>query len=317
MPPNKGNPRGHWEHLGIARIHDRLLEELGSRWDDVSPLPTDWWLSGAAVAARTSIRDLLRREFDAAHLWAVKDPRMCRLLPLWKPILDEAPSKPCFAVIFRHPLEVSESLATRDNIPRTKSLLLWLGHVLDAEEQTRGYPRIFVSMLQVLSDWHGVAESISRDLQVAWPVLPDAAGREIGTFINPGLKHHDASALKPQGDSSLLTLAERAHDALLDASTGRPPSASAILADIRAELDVQMAHPTAAVLFEEARALCRQRMEARKLEEKVAEYASANVRMESELREVRTHLESVLRSRSWRMTAPLRSAYDLARRLLP
>ena len=34
MGPGPGNETGHWEPAQIVQLHDHLLEELGSPWDD-------------------------------------------------------------------------------------------------------------------------------------------------------------------------------------------------------------------------------------------------------------------------------------------
>jgi hypothetical protein len=39
---NESNPEGHWESLRGIEINDALLTALGSRWDDIGELPSDW-----------------------------------------------------------------------------------------------------------------------------------------------------------------------------------------------------------------------------------------------------------------------------------
>ena len=71
-----------------------------------------------------------------AQFFGVKDPRLCRLMPLWFPIFETLPAEPNFVLTVRHPWEVAESLARRNGLKPSKSFLLWLDHTLQAEAAT-------------------------------------------------------------------------------------------------------------------------------------------------------------------------------------
>lgn len=73
-------------------------------------------------------------------------------------------------------------------------MLLWLRHVLDAEAQSRGCARIFVSFDELLSDWYGLSERIGAALDVAWPRLSPSTALSVGDFIQPELRHHISPA---------------------------------------------------------------------------------------------------------------------------
>jgi hypothetical protein len=77
------NPRGYWEHAGVVAINERLLSALGRRWDDPRPMPAGWQDGEAAQSASDDIARLLARLAQDRAPWAIKDPRLCRLLPLW------------------------------------------------------------------------------------------------------------------------------------------------------------------------------------------------------------------------------------------
>jgi len=63
----------------------------------------------------------------------IKDPRICRLVPLWTSVLERIGVEAVFLIAFRNPIEVAESLKVRDGFHPAKSLLMWLRHVIDAE----------------------------------------------------------------------------------------------------------------------------------------------------------------------------------------
>ena len=198
MPAVEGNnSKGFWEHAEIVSIHDQLLETLGSSWDDENVLPNDWWLSPLAVDFRNKIIKVLLRDFNNQPIWLIKDPRMCRLLPLWRDVLRELTCQPLFIIALRNPAEVAFSLLKRDNLAKEASYLLWLSHMLEAEYQTRGCPRAFINYERLLSDWRGTMTDIGKTLRLSWPNAIEDATLNIEAFLDPTLRHHTGNAKLP------------------------------------------------------------------------------------------------------------------------
>jgi hypothetical protein len=143
---------------------------------------------------RQRLCDLLRQEFSEAPLWAIKDPRLCRLLPMWLEIFRELNWTPGFVLAVRNPQEVAASLARRDGFPQSKSLLLWLNHVLEAAEWTRPYPRVVVTYDELLDDWQGTLQHIALGLRLTWPRDLAAIADEVNAYLSPQLRHHRAAS---------------------------------------------------------------------------------------------------------------------------
>ena len=139
------NPGGHWEHKGLIALHDRLLGQLGSTWDDVRPLPDGWATSRVAQLAIPKFLRLLEDSFRAHRTWGFKDPRVCRLLPLWHQVFQALNVDPSYVMVLRDPDEVAASLRQRENFSLAKGHLLWLQSVLTAEYETRNCRRVWVS----------------------------------------------------------------------------------------------------------------------------------------------------------------------------
>jgi len=206
------NERGFWEHAEIVEIHDALLGLLGSRWHDILPLPEGWNEDERVEAFRRRLVQVVVRDFSRAALWAVKDPRMCRLAPLWLEILDEAGVDPVFIHIYRHPFEVVRSLEKRDRMTPAKALFLWLDHNLQAEFFTRGYARVFVSYSAVLTQPRATIARIGKYLGLTWPRPLDEATDDIDAFLTPNLRHYvvedsfSDTAIGPDDDLAAETL---------------------------------------------------------------------------------------------------------------
>ena len=190
MAPAADNPRGFFEHAGVVAIHDRLLHALGRAWNDPRPLPAGWLESAAASTASAELEALLRDEFGAAPLWAVKDPRMCRLLPLWWPVLERMGVRPAALFVLRHPDEVAASLATRNDWPPGLSRLLWIQHLLEAEIASRHVPRTVLAYARLLEDAPAALQESFAAVSLAPPGREPALRDALAGFISPADRHH-------------------------------------------------------------------------------------------------------------------------------
>ncbi|MFZ5657635.1 MAG: glycosyltransferase [Pseudomonadota bacterium] len=187
------NPLGFWEHEEVVGIHDRLLASLGRAWDDPRELPAGWLSGRAARDARAALARLVDRDFSGAALWAVKDPRLCRLAPLWFELLAEKGIAARALLVIRNGAEVARSLVHRDGLPPAVGQLLWVRHLLDAEAASRGVRRVAVSYEALLKDWRSVVAAVASTLAIDFEGV-DARAAEIDSFLTPQLRHHRVAA---------------------------------------------------------------------------------------------------------------------------
>ncbi|RCS31506.1 hypothetical protein DEO45_02200 [Rhodanobacter denitrificans] len=187
---SNNNESGFWEHTGVVEVHDTLLHALDRSWHDLRPLPNGWLRSDAAQVAKARLLALIESDFSGTPLWAVKDPRLCRLLPLWRELLLEVGIEPCALMVLRHPDEVARSLRDRDGFPLEQGRLLWLEHVADAERDSSGWHRCVVAYDDLLSDWRSVMGRVGAGLAVDWPHHPDRVAAAVDTFLDRGQRHH-------------------------------------------------------------------------------------------------------------------------------
>jgi hypothetical protein len=190
LGPHPTNEAGHWESLDLITIHDDLLATAGSQWDDWRAFNPDWIKSGIAEGYKQKLLGVLQNDFAGSPLFVVKDPRICRFVPLWLEVIERFGAEPYIVIPVRNPLEVAASLKGRDNIPPAKSYLLWLRHVLDAEQATRKLPRVVVTYNDLLNDWRSVVGAVAAKTGLHWPRRSDRSELEIDRFIADRLRHH-------------------------------------------------------------------------------------------------------------------------------
>ena len=190
LEPNEFNASGYWESREITELNDEILKSAGSSWDDWEAFHQGWYASLVADEFRGRARAVLENELGDSRLFVLKDPRVCRLLEFWIDALKDIDAAPVIAVTIRNPLEVAASLHNRDLIDPSIGLLLWLRHVLDAEEASRDRRRVFVRYEDLLGNWGETAIRLGRELGVIWPKRSSSSEMEIEAYLTPAQRHH-------------------------------------------------------------------------------------------------------------------------------
>ncbi len=187
------NARGFWEHEKLIAINEALLGVLERNWYDFRSLPEHWWTGGRFAGLRSQAVTFLKTAFaDDAPLAAVKDPRLCLLLPFWKEAAHQAGWRPVAILASRAPWEVSASLCRRDPLSTTSANLLWLRYTRDSEKTSRDLPRSCVDYAALLDDWATVLSRTGSSLGVIWPQSLASAAAAVAAEIDPGLRHQRA-----------------------------------------------------------------------------------------------------------------------------
>lgn len=234
MPARCDNPTGFWEHSAAVAIHERLLAALGRAWDDPRALPSDWLEHPAAREAQAGIGALLDREFAGHPAWAVKDPRLCRFVPLWRRAMAERGIDAVAVFALRHADEVAASLEARDGLPRGVGHLLWARYLLDALAGSEGMARHAIRYDALLADWQGAVRAFvdATGLRLPHPADPDT----VTAFLSPTLRHH-AATTEPPALVAPLQAALEDGVAPLDAATRATAACEARWAPAEAALD--------------------------------------------------------------------------------
>jgi hypothetical protein len=238
VPAGIDNETGFWEPQEIVHLHDEILQSAGSSWDDATAFPQAWFDSALAADFKARIAEALERDFpDAPALFVVKDPRLCRLVPLWLSMFQELGIEPLCIIPVRNPLEIAASLSKRNSIQEENSLLLWLRHFLAAEQSTRNCKRSFVAYDSLLRDWRGTIDRIGQDIGVIWPCQTPESDAEITQFISTEFRHHQYADNEVYTRKNVAEWVKTVFSWALRAAH-RPPVDSAALDAISGSLDI-------------------------------------------------------------------------------
>jgi hypothetical protein len=239
LPVWPDNPGGYWEPRTIVEFHDRLMAQSALSWTHLDPLGGDWFADPARLVAASQAQQLLVGEYPQLSLAVLKDPRMCRLLPLWLPVLASSSWRPHALLVLRDPMAVASSLAARALAPLTRrnavvaverALLLWLRYVLDAEHNSRGMPRSGFDYDDLVRDWRGTLRAALATAGIDLPVPGGPCA--VDEFITAPVPRAQLDVAGGLSDAVLLLRTVRAH-----VLAARDALAEAWLDDLRATLD--------------------------------------------------------------------------------
>jgi hypothetical protein len=195
---NKGtidNAVDYWEPLPLVECHDEMLWAAEGRWNDWRAFEPDALPAGSFDRFKGEVSNILEQQFGGAPLFVLKDPRICRFVPLYRDILKAMGIAPRYVLALRNPLAVMASLHVRDGMTPGFAGLLWLRHMLDAEQASRGEPRVIASYERLLADWRPVVADVAAGLGLSWPIPPQTAAAAIDAFLTPAMQHHSFTDL--------------------------------------------------------------------------------------------------------------------------
>jgi hypothetical protein len=221
--PDTDNIKGFWEPSEVVAIHEQLFADLQFRHDTYLGIAEAQLHSEAAIIARDRLLHFVESAFSADDaIVVIKDPRICRLVPLWQQVLERAGFEINIVLPIRNPLEVACSLQVRNGYHINKGLLMWLRHVLAAERSSRACRRTIVTYDQLMSDWRSIASQIGRDLDIVWPRDINEAAVEIDAFLDNSLRHHSVEASKSRAALAWVASTWDAMQGLVDHPQEQP-----------------------------------------------------------------------------------------------
>lgn len=234
----EGNEKGHWEAIEAISLNDEMLASAGSSHEDWGEVNPDWKSSAIRSQMVEKASAVLADHAKIGPLFALKDPRMCRLADVWLEAAAAANVEPHVLIMLRNPLEVIASLDARDLMAEGYAELLWLRHVLDAEHYSRGHKRLFYRYDQLIANGQSLIGKIKGVFNIALPRNTPKVHAEINNFLSSSHRHHHADPAMVLDDLTRSSWLRQTYRIMSDWSqNGENKADYAILDEIRAELN--------------------------------------------------------------------------------
>ncbi len=162
MKPSQDNPNGYWEDELIVDINNKLLSSLGYHWYSLV------WLDLSSLKQSAIYEELhniaikyLNELFDGNKKIAIKDPRMCILLPFWLDVFSEIDAEIKFVLVKRNFFSTARSLVKRDQFDfEYVSQLIYLHWASIVQFLPKSYKSILIQYEEVRRNEIEIRESL-------------------------------------------------------------------------------------------------------------------------------------------------------------
>lgn len=255
LPAHPCNPKGFFEDAGLYAFNKALLAQLGLTWRSPEAPDTAALRRLAAGPPGVTALSLLREKSAGQAIPGLKDPRMSRLLPFWRPVLAASGLRAHCCIALRHPESVAHSLWQREDAEHSHAL--WLAYLLDALEGSAGLPRLLTDYGLLLRKPEHQLQRLGHFLNL--PLDPAQLTLFADDFLDKTLCHHSPApandAVRESPGGAWAALALRLYAALAPAAAASPehqaldePRLGRLVASLRRE-----AAATAAPVSQEPR----------------------------------------------------------------
>lgn len=184
LEANEGNPKGYFENKKLLFFNDSLLNSLGTCFEDIE-FDYRWIIESDDYDKYVNdLCGIIDNEFDGVDLFAIKDPRLCLLFPIYEEALKRLGLNIKIIRMIRDPLEVAVSLKAVGDFDYNKSLALWINYNLLAEYFIGDkYQKINVVYSNLLYDFDNNFNKISNLLGIQF----DKNKKELSSFLDENL----------------------------------------------------------------------------------------------------------------------------------
>jgi hypothetical protein len=231
MPAAPDNPKGFWENQPIVDFNESLLNLFGQTWASWEPLPEHWLEDERLEGYRETLASILDSEFGNSDTICIKDPRLCRLLPFWQPLLSERGMRVIGLVVSRPVGKVAASLQARDSMGPAQARALWMRYSLDNLAGAQ-------ELEQLRTSYEALLAAPEEFLSALQKQLGSSLALENMEFADSSLRHHH---LEPAAADTWATLLHEHLSGRLEKLPEHFPELVAPPVSQAAELEVELA----------------------------------------------------------------------------
>lgn len=179
MEPLPDNEKGFFENFKLHQFNEKILAKNHVTWSDFI------YNINFEDEDVDKLKSLFIEQFSDQKLFAIKDPRIIHLFPLYVKALNALNIEINIILPFRHPLEIAKSLAKRNSFNEFKGVSLAIYNFLLAEKHSRHYKRCLVKFNDLVTNPSLTFSKIREQFNIEIKENDKSA-----KFIDVKLKHH-------------------------------------------------------------------------------------------------------------------------------
>ncbi len=341
MPPAaENNDKGFFEDVDFYALNESMLSALGANWRRIQKFGEPDWLVLQQSGYFLKAVELVRHKTAHHLVFGFKDPRTAILWPFWLRVFQHCQIQPKVVFSLRNPLSVARSLTRRDGMDGAAAYWLWAHHVLTALQIVQDEIKwAFIDYDALLENPETQLERIASALDL---VLDEAALEKfVQEEIDESLRHNVYEIEDLRLDPNCPTLVYEMGSVLNQWKNADWRSATEFFCLQSAKWNDMLGQTQNFPALVDRMAVKLEDL-GLKLNESRGQTAEVRQVLENELKKTQQFakqqmerlqlsldranndnaalhqvVEEIKKSRSWRITAPLRKASELARDLRP
>ena len=196
-PSDAGPHDAIWGSARLARLNESILQACDEDGSNAASVASDALEAHSRGMLGKQAAAFLQCHCGDADAYVLHDARLTRVLPFWLPVLRQAGHAVRFVVVARQPHAVADALATTRSLDPESVYLMWLGHLLDAERDTRGASRVFVTYEACVGDLRSCIDAIIQALGLPWAHPYESIAGQTALFL-PAAPNQGAERAAPQ-----------------------------------------------------------------------------------------------------------------------
>lgn len=106
---DSNNRQGYFEHRKVTLLNLKILDEFQMHVTSFGSLPENWQEMPQGLELRRILKGVLQDDYAGQGRWAIKQPLISLLLPVYNDVFGELGIVPHYVVCVRNPLESMES----------------------------------------------------------------------------------------------------------------------------------------------------------------------------------------------------------------
>ncbi len=192
MPATKHNEKGYFENINIYKINEEILKDIGSSWDNTEELPIGWEKN--INIQKNKLLNFIEEEFKNDEVFAIKDPRLSLLLPIYLEILEKLNISPILILSEREDAEIIKSIEKRDGFDLVKTVNIIKKYKKELEKNIKDlkYPIIKINYNELIKNTKTTTNKIAGIIGIKTEAT-DELDNKIKCFVSPTLKHNNLS----------------------------------------------------------------------------------------------------------------------------
>lgn len=181
------NPKGFWEDSHLVELNLQLFASAHTYSNHLTPISQKQIDQLLTLPIAQDAASLIQERLQEHAHFAIKDPRLPRLLRFWRPLLASLDIKVSYVIALRNPLSVVKSLQKREPLKTSYCYLLWLVHMIDCLELLDEPNSIVVNYENLMADPDLEIKRMSEGLQL--PIMQSELEEYKSQFLDYGMRN--------------------------------------------------------------------------------------------------------------------------------